>query len=203
MADEVDTKAGTKVDIETLDGASEAQNGSALVDNDYEVELTLADQQLDPDSPLFSVQSFEELNLKPEILKGLINMNFRAPSKVQTRALPLLINSNTNLIGQSQSGTGKTLAFVLNILQKIDLSTAQPQALILAPTRYVFSHHWYPRTPSKLGSENWPDKSKVSFDKLANSWKVSKSQRQFQTLVNEVKSTTVKSSLEHRELLSI
>lgn len=131
------------VAIETFDGASEAQNGSALVDNDYEVELTLADQQLDPDSPLFSVQTFEELKLKPEILKGLINMNFRAPSKVQTRALPLLINSNTNLIGQSQSGTGKTMAFVLNILQKIDLSTPQPQALILAPTRFVSDYCLY------------------------------------------------------------
>lgn len=67
-------------------------------------------------------------------------MNFRKPSKVQERALPLLMaNPPTNLVGQSQSGTGKTAAFVLNILSRIDLSTEQsrntPQALILAPTR--------------------------------------------------------------------
>lgn len=74
------------------------------------------------------------------ILKGLSSMNFRQPSKVQERALPLLmVNPPKNLVGQSQSGTGKTAAFVLNILSRIDLSTEQsqitPQALILAPTR--------------------------------------------------------------------
>lgn len=67
-------------------------------------------------------------------------MGFRKPSKVQERALPLLIsNPPKNLVGQSQSGTGKTAAFTLNILSRLDLSTEQmqhtPQALILAPTR--------------------------------------------------------------------
>lgn len=74
------------------------------------------------------------------ILKGLMMMNFRKPSKIQERALPLLLaNPPTNLIGQSQSGTGKTAAFVLNILSRIDLSTEEmrktPQALVLAPSR--------------------------------------------------------------------
>lgn len=67
-------------------------------------------------------------------------MNFRKPSKIQERALPLLLsNPPKNLVGQSQSGTGKTAAFVLNILSRLDLSSEQmqktPQALILAPTR--------------------------------------------------------------------
>ena len=67
-------------------------------------------------------------------------MNFRKPSKVQEKTLPLLLlNPPTNLIGQSQSGTGKTAAFVLNILHRIDLSSEQaqktPQALVLAPSR--------------------------------------------------------------------
>ena len=67
-------------------------------------------------------------------------MNFRKPSKVQERALPLLMNNPPkNLVGQSQSGTGKTAAFVLNVLSRLDLSTNEaqitPQALILAPTR--------------------------------------------------------------------
>lgn len=67
-------------------------------------------------------------------------MNFRQPSKVQERALPLLMaNPPQNLVGQSQSGTGKTAAFVLNVLSRIDLSTptsqTTPQALMLAPTR--------------------------------------------------------------------
>ena len=67
-------------------------------------------------------------------------MKFSKPSKIQERALPLLMgNPPKNLVGQSQSGTGKTAAFVLNILSRIDLSSPQaqatPQALILAPTR--------------------------------------------------------------------
>lgn len=75
-----------------------------------------------------------------KILNGLSAMNFRKPSKIQERALPLLLSSPPkNLVGQSQSGTGKTAAFVLNILSRLDLSSEQmqktPQALILAPTR--------------------------------------------------------------------
>lgn len=67
-------------------------------------------------------------------------MNFRKPSKIQERALPLLLSDPPkNLVGQSQSGTGKTAAFVLNVLSRLDLSSEQmrktPQALILAPTR--------------------------------------------------------------------
>jgi ATP-dependent RNA helicase DDX19/DBP5 len=67
-------------------------------------------------------------------------MNFRKPSKIQERALPLLLaNPATNMIGQSQSGTGKTAAFVLNILHRLELDTEEqrntPQALVLAPTR--------------------------------------------------------------------
>lgn len=63
-------------------------------------------------------------------------MNFRKPSKIQERALPLLLmNPQRNLIGQSQSGTGKTAAFVLNMLSRINLDSQQPQCLVLAPTR--------------------------------------------------------------------
>ena len=71
-----------------------------------------------------------------ELLQGLSVLNFRKPSKIQERALPLLLkNPPQNLIGQSQSGTGKTAAFTLNMLSRIDLNTKQPQALVLAPTR--------------------------------------------------------------------
>jgi ATP-dependent RNA helicase DDX19/DBP5 len=63
-------------------------------------------------------------------------MNFRKPSKIQEKALPLLLsNPPRNMIAQSQSGTGKTAAFVLTILSRIDLTKTTPQALILAPSR--------------------------------------------------------------------
>ena len=64
-------------------------------------------------------------------------MRFTKPSKIQERALPLLLrNPPTNMIGQSQSGTGKSAAFVLNLLSRIDISQrGSPQALVLAPSR--------------------------------------------------------------------
>lgn len=67
-------------------------------------------------------------------------MRFSKPSKIQEKALPLLTrNPPMNMIGQSQSGTGKTAAFVLNILKRLDLSTPEarerPQAFVLAPSR--------------------------------------------------------------------
>lgn len=64
-------------------------------------------------------------------------MNFKKPSKVQEKALPLLLaDPPRNLIAQSQSGTGKTAAFVIAVLSRVDYSKPQqPQALILAPTR--------------------------------------------------------------------
>ena len=67
-------------------------------------------------------------------------MRFVKPSKIQEKALPLLLaDPPANMIGQSQSGTGKTAAFVLNMLTRLDLSTPEAreraQAIVLAPTR--------------------------------------------------------------------
>ncbi|KAF2817551.1 DEAD-domain-containing protein [Mytilinidion resinicola] len=119
-----------------LDGGIPQGKEPALIEPEYEVEVKLADMQADPNSPLFSVKSFEELNLKPELLRGIMEMNFRSPSKIQERALPLLLhNPPQNMIAQSQSGTGKTAAFSLNMLTRIDLNNLAPQALVLAPSR--------------------------------------------------------------------
>lgn len=64
-------------------------------------------------------------------------MGFRKPSKIQEKALPILLSPTpTNMIAQSQSGTGKTAAFVITILSRIDYTKpTQPQALVLAPSR--------------------------------------------------------------------
>jgi ATP-dependent RNA helicase DDX19/DBP5 len=63
-------------------------------------------------------------------------LNFKKPSKIQERALPLLLkNPPENMIAQSQSGTGKTAAFVLTTLSRVDIPNRNPQALILAPSR--------------------------------------------------------------------
>lgn len=112
------------------------QSNSNLVKSSYEVQVKLADIQADPNSPLYSVKSFEELGLKDELLKGLYAMKFNKPSKIQEKALPLLLlNPPTNMIGQSQSGTGKTAAFSLTMLSRVDESVNAPQAVCLAPAR--------------------------------------------------------------------
>jgi len=97
--------------------------------NDLEI------QRKDPNCPLFSVKSFEELNLKPNLLKGVYAMGFNAPSKIQETALPtLLADPPQNMIAQSQSGTGKTAAFVLAMLSRVNTGLKQPQVLCLSPT---------------------------------------------------------------------
>ncbi|KAK6462290.1 RNA helicase required for poly mRNA export [Scheffersomyces coipomensis] len=107
-----------------------------LISSTYDVKVKLADIQADPNSPLYSVKSFEELGLSPELLKGLYAMKFNKPSKIQEKALPLLIsNPPRNMIGQSQSGTGKTGAFSLTMLSRVDESKPVTQCLCLAPTR--------------------------------------------------------------------
>lgn len=116
--------------------AEETQPETNLIKSTYEVKVKLADLQADPNSPLFSVKSFEELGLSPELLKGLYAMKYNKPSKIQEKALPLLLlNPATNMIGQSQSGTGKTAAFSLTLLSRVDELVAAVQAICLAPAR--------------------------------------------------------------------
>jgi ATP-dependent RNA helicase DDX19/DBP5 len=109
-----------------------------LVETTYDVEVKLSGLQADDESLLYSgVASFEELGLAKSINDGLLAMNFKKPSKIQEKALPLMLsNPPRNMIAQSQSGTGKTAAFVLTVLSRVDLTKPiQPQALLLAPSR--------------------------------------------------------------------
>ncbi|XP_043284317.1 DEAD-box helicase Dbp80 [Venturia canescens] len=102
-----------------------------LVETTKDLEI----QRKDPASPLYSVKSFEALHLKPALLKGVYAMGFNAPSKIQETALPtLLADPPQNMIAQSQSGTGKTAAFVLAMLSRVDTSKNYPQVLCLSPT---------------------------------------------------------------------
>lgn len=116
--------------------AAKEDEVSNLILNQFEVKVKLADLQADPNSPLYSVKSFEELHLSKELLKGVYGMKFNKPSKIQEKALPLLINDPpTNMIAQSQSGTGKTAAFSLTMLSRVDPSNPKCQAVCLLPAR--------------------------------------------------------------------
>jgi len=80
------------------------------------------------------VDNFDNMNLKDELLRGIYAYGFERPSAIQSRAIIPVIKSH-DVIAQAQSGTGKTATFSIAILEKIDVSKAQVQALILAPTR--------------------------------------------------------------------
>ncbi|XP_068120912.1 ATP-dependent RNA helicase DDX25-like [Hyperolius riggenbachi] len=102
-----------------------------LVKSHYSMDIL----QRDPTSPLYSVKTFEELHLKPELLKSMYGMGFNRPSMYQETALPIMLaDPPQNLIAQSQSGTGKTAAFVLAMLSRVDPMKKYPQCICLSPT---------------------------------------------------------------------
>lgn len=79
--------------------------------------------------------TFEELGLSPKTLRALAELNFTEPTPIQEQAIPKLLEADIDLLGLAQTGTGKTAAFSLPILEKIDGASKKPQALILCPTR--------------------------------------------------------------------
>ncbi len=82
------------------------------------------------------MKSFKELALAPEIAKALQNLGFETPTEIQAKAIPLLLDSkNIDIHGQAQTGTGKTLAFGIPLIQNIDATRREVQGLIVAPTR--------------------------------------------------------------------
>ncbi|QSL64127.1 hypothetical protein MERGE_000282 [Pneumocystis wakefieldiae] len=80
------------------------------------------------------VDNFDNMDLKPELLRGIYAYGFERPSAIQQRAILPVIRDH-DVIAQAQSGTGKTATFSISVLQKIDIGLKQCQALILAPTR--------------------------------------------------------------------
>jgi len=80
------------------------------------------------------VDNFDNMNLSPELLRGIYAYGFERPSSIQQRAILPVVKGH-DVIAQAQSGTGKTATFSISALQKLDLANPQCQALILAPTR--------------------------------------------------------------------
>jgi ATP-dependent RNA helicase DeaD len=79
--------------------------------------------------------SFIDLGLKESSLKAIAKMGFENPSEIQVQAIPVLMQGDVDFIGQAQTGSGKTAAFVLPLLEKLDFKSPALQAVILAPTR--------------------------------------------------------------------
>jgi ATP-dependent RNA helicase DDX19/DBP5 len=100
----------------------------------YVPEVNLNDKMHDPTHVLYSeVESFDVYGLPEDILKGIL-VKFKKPSRIQALTLPLLLKEKTNLIAQSQSGTGKTLCFAIAMLASIDRNNPNPQSLCLLPS---------------------------------------------------------------------
>lgn len=78
---------------------------------------------------------FSEINLKKEIQKAIIDLGFTEPTPIQKETIPFLIEKEQDLIALAQTGTGKTAAFGLPIIEKVDVKKNLPQAIILCPTR--------------------------------------------------------------------
>jgi len=80
------------------------------------------------------VESFADFGLSSGLLQALTDIGYETPSPIQAECIPVLLDGH-DLIGQAQTGTGKTAAFALPLLEQIDVKLTKPQALILTPTR--------------------------------------------------------------------
>jgi len=81
------------------------------------------------------MNAFEALGLNEQLLQAVTELGFETPTSIQEKAIPVLLSGTTDFIGLAQTGTGKTAAFGLPLLQLIDPAQRHPQALIVCPTR--------------------------------------------------------------------
>ena len=79
--------------------------------------------------------TFEELGLREEVLKSLKELGFEAPTPIQEQAIPHLMKEDCDFVGLAQTGTGKTAAFGLPLINYINTNSNRPQGLIICPTR--------------------------------------------------------------------
>jgi len=87
-----------------------------------------------PNDSAPAIAGFDTLGLHPDVLRVLTEVGYESPSPIQAATIPPLI-AGRDVLGQAQTGTGKTAAFALPILSRIDPKPGKPQALVLAPTR--------------------------------------------------------------------
>ena len=81
------------------------------------------------------MNKFEQLGLSESLQRAIIDLGFENPTEVQEKAIPMLLEKDTDLVALAQTGTGKTAAFGFPLIQKIDANNRNTQALILSPTR--------------------------------------------------------------------
>ena len=96
--------------------------------------MTSGDAPVEVEAPEEPATTFSDLGLEGPVLKALDDVGYETPSAIQAATIPTLLEGR-DVVGLAQTGTGKTAAFALPILARLDLSQKTPQALVLAPTR--------------------------------------------------------------------
>ncbi len=81
------------------------------------------------------MKSFDALGLSRELVEAIRQLGFENPTPIQEKAIPVLLQGNTDLVGLAQTGTGKTAAFGLPLIELVDANNKATQALVVAPTR--------------------------------------------------------------------
>ena len=87
-----------------------------------------------PDAAVTSPQTFADLRIHPDVLQAVSDVGYETPSAIQAATIPALL-AGSDVVGLAQTGTGKTAAFAIPILSRIDINSKVTQALVLAPTR--------------------------------------------------------------------
>ena len=82
-----------------------------------------------------SVKRFDELGLSEDVLQAIKSKGFEEPTEIQEMTIPVMLGNESNVIAQAQTGTGKTAAFGLPLIEMINPSEKKVQAIILVPTR--------------------------------------------------------------------
>ncbi len=88
-----------------------------------------------PNLNVYILKTFEELGVSPEIRQAIDELGYEHPMPVQEQVIPFLLGENNDVVALAQTGTGKTAAYGLPVLQKIEAERRTPQAIILSPTR--------------------------------------------------------------------
>jgi len=111
------------------------QRGRPRDDFDFEGEKQSQEPQVE-EAPLPTyVELGEQLSMNAAVMKSIAEMGFERPSPIQAQALPILLGESTDFLGLAATGTGKTAAFAIPLLHKIDPRVRGVQALVLCPTR--------------------------------------------------------------------
>ncbi len=124
--------AGNAEDAGASQETVEATENTESTENAENVESTVSSEETaEPEKP---ANGFENLDLPEKVVEAVKKVGFEQPSAIQAETIPILMQDR-DVVGLAQTGTGKTAAFALPILSRIDTSKRHPQALILAPTR--------------------------------------------------------------------